>query len=325
MTRKRQSSTVGTPTMSETVPLVFESCRQGTYLFSEIPQWQRDNHYILSGYVRETKSFRACWDSLFYLHNETVNIITHLVPGLLFPIGLFSVSPWMVSNDRLIRSVPNWLIQIPVFDSTTRADNFIFGLFFFGFVSCLSLSAIFHATKCHSHKVMKQGSSLDYVGIICLIVTSMIGIIHYSLQDDPGARWSCIALVGLFGTVCLVLTLDPGFREPEWRTFRATMFVIFGVSSVIPIGYGLFEYGATEVWNRAGLGYVLLEGLGYISGAIIYAMRTPEKHAPGRFDIWGNSHQIFHVLVVLSAYSHLKGLNQSYIWAHSSGVMDKGI
>ena len=37
---------------------------------------------------------------------------------------------------------------------------------------------------------------------------------------------------------------------------------------------------------------------------IIYAIQFPECHYPGKFDIFFNSHQLFHVAIVLAAYSH---------------------
>lgn len=44
--------------------------------------------------------------------------------------------------------------------------------------------------------------------------------------------------------------------------------------------------------------------------------RWPERIAPGRFDVVGNSHQIFHVLVVLAAASHLVGLITAFDYRH---------
>jgi adiponectin receptor len=37
-------------------------------------------------------------------------------------------------------------------------------------------------------------------------------------------------------------------------------------------------------------------------------MRIPESFKPGKFDIVGSSHQIFHVLVVLATVVHLVGI-----------------
>jgi len=47
--------------------------------YDEIPKWLQDNSYIHHGYRPESKSTRACFASWLYLHNETVNIFSHLI------------------------------------------------------------------------------------------------------------------------------------------------------------------------------------------------------------------------------------------------------
>jgi len=49
--------------------------------------------------------------------------------------------------------------------------------------------------------------------------------------------------------------------------------------------------------------------------------RIPERFAPGRFDVFGSSHQIFHVLVLAAAVTHLVGLTKAFGFRHSSGVL----
>lgn len=44
------------------------------YAFDEAPTYQQDNHFILSGYRGELKSFKRCFNSIFSLHNETGTI-----------------------------------------------------------------------------------------------------------------------------------------------------------------------------------------------------------------------------------------------------------
>ena len=53
-------------------------------------------------------------------------------------------------------------------------------------------------------------------------------------------------------------------------------------------------------------------------GLTLLQARIPEKLSPGSFDIWGSSHQIFHVLVVMAAGAHLIGLLKAFDYAHSS-------
>ena len=53
-------------------------------------------------------------------------------------------------------------------------------------------------------------------------------------------------------------------------------------------------------------------------GALIYSTRFPEKLYPGGFDIWGSSHQIFHVLVVLATCIHFVGVLKAFDWNYEN-------
>ena len=47
----------------------------------------------------------------------------------------------------------------------------------------------------------------------------------------------------------------------------------------------------------------------------------PEKYKPGTFDIWGSSHQIFHVLVLMAAATHFVGLLKAFDYEHSQRML----
>lgn len=44
--------------------------------------------------------------------------------------------------------------------------------------------------------------------------------------------------------------------------------------------------------------------------------RIPERFAPGKFDIWGSSHQIFHVLILCAMYMQTIVLTQAFAMCH---------
>jgi len=44
-------------------------------------------------------------------------------------------------------------------------------------------------------------------------------------------------------------------------------------------------------------------GAFYIVGATIYMLKIPERFKPGRFDIWGSSHQIFHICILIASWT----------------------
>lgn len=121
-----------------------------------------------------------------------------------------------------------------------------------------------------------------------------------------------------------IVSTHPKFRTPALRPFRALMFVLMGLSAVIPVLHGVKLYGVDQLRKSIGLDWVVLQGALYITGAAIYAARVPEKWSPGKFDIWGSSHQIFHVLVVLAAASHLVGLVKAFDYEHSQRVGNVG-
>jgi adiponectin receptor len=123
------------------------------------------------------------------------------------------------------------------------------------------------------------------------------------------------------------------------------MFVAMGLSAVFPVLHGMELYGINEMRGRIGLTWLVLQGVLYILGAGLYAVsflsfisnsmmwvrdrdrdaddygqaRWPERSSPGSFDIWGSSHQDFHVLVVLAAASHLYGLIRAFDFHHGIG------
>ncbi|SCU87536.1 LAME_0D10462g1_1 [Lachancea meyersii CBS 8951] len=269
------------------------------HTWNEIPEWQRDNEYILSGYVIETKSLKACFDSLFYMHNESVNIYTHLLPGMSF------LSVILFDHYAIKR-----------FTTTTWIDYVMIDLFFLGGFTCLMMSSVFHCLKCHSSEVAIFGNKLDYLGIVAMIVSSMVSILYYGFQGNKPYFYVFSGLTFSFGVGCTVASLKERFRSREWRPFRAGLFVAFGLSALLPVMAGIMYYGLEETWSRIQLKWLILEGIFYIAGAVLYGVRFPERVAPGIFDIWGHSHQLFHVLVVTAALCHLRALMGAYELYH---------
>jgi adiponectin receptor len=104
--------------------------------FHEAPTYQQDNHFILRGYRGELNSFKRCFDSLWYVHNETgsrvhfptlteVNIWSHLLGAIGF--GLLA---GFTSFTYLKR-----------YPTSSSADISVFACFFGGAVICLGFSA----------------------------------------------------------------------------------------------------------------------------------------------------------------------------------------
>ena len=153
-----------------------------TVLWADIPPWQQDNHYITSGYRPPTNSYTKSAKSLGYIHNETVNIYTHLVGAIL----------------ALISSGILYSVFKPRYETATHEDVLVFSCFFLGAAACLGMSATYHTISNHSEAVNSFGNKLDYLGIVFLIWGSQIPSIYYGFQSEPQlirTYWTMVRMV----------------------------------------------------------------------------------------------------------------------------------
>ncbi|PSK55978.1 hypothetical protein B9Z65_4856 [Elsinoe australis] len=262
--------------------------------YSHLPPWRLDNSHILSSYRPQTFSHLSSLPSLFYLHNESCNIWSHLL-GLIFFLIFGTVF--------LFSTLPS---QYP---THSPSDFYAFLCFFSGISVCLLASTLFHLFHDVGPAEAKVWNGIDYAGIVACIWGSFVAALHFGFGNDHVAtRRRYEGMITLLGVLCTAVSVVPGFRTPKWRPARTGMFVAMGLSAVVPVGHGLWIYGVEELERRMGLSWCVRQGVLYVAGAGLYAARIPERWAPGRFDIWGASHQIFHVLVVFAAAAHLKGL-----------------
>lgn len=275
--------------------------RKYLYKFNEIPNWQRDNNHIWSGYVKETQSFRKCLYSLFYFHNESINVYSHLVPSIVYITLVF-----FLMNK----------LWVNVFPTTTFKDYIFINTFLIGCALCLMISGIFHCLKQHSEKQCKIWSKVDYLGIIILISCSMVSVIYYGYFDHHRYLYSFLTMVISLGVLCSLVVLNDTFDQNNWKPVRATFFILFALSGLIPLLFGIFKFGYLEVLNRICLKFIWLEAIFYILGAVLYSCKIPESWYPGQVDLWGNSHQMFHCMVVIGSICHCKAIIESYNLLH---------
>lgn len=92
------------------------------------------------------------------------------------------------------------------------------------------------------------------------------------------------------------------------------MYTLLGLSAFFSVIHGLVLYGLENLNERMSLSYFTGLALLNFAGAAIYAARIPERWYPKRFDLWGSSHQLMHVLLVLGAISQERGLLRAMQW-----------
>ncbi|KAL5013152.1 hypothetical protein ScPMuIL_007422 [Solemya velum] len=151
---------------------------------------------------------------------------------------------------------------------------------------------------------------LDYCGIAFLTMGSFVPWLYYSFYCRQEPKIAYLVLIFILGTCAIVVSLWDKFSEPEFRVLRAGVFIALGLSGVIPALHYVITDGFYHAINSAALGWLVLMAVLYITGAIIYAARIPERLFPGKFDIWFQSHQIFHMFVLAAAFVHYHGISE---------------
>lgn len=271
-----------------------------------LPDWLKDNDYLHYHHRPPLPSFRTCFKSIFRIHTETGNIWTHLLGCLAFIIiAIYFLVQSIMSRD-------DW------------QEIVAYMMFFSGAILCLGFSCLFHTCYCHSSDAAKIFSKLDYSGITFLIVGSFVPWLYFGFYCDNVTRYIYLVLIVSLGAVCLFVALRDTFSLPQYRPLRAGLYVALGLSGVIPAVHYVSVNSFLTAIQGGGLGWMILMAVLYISGAVLYAIRIPERFFPGKCDIWFQSHQIFHVLVLAAAFVHYHGINTMAAYREQIGECDAG-
>ena len=264
--------------------------------FYNLPQWLQDNDFLRKGHRPPLPSFRECFKSIFRIHTETGNIWTHLLGVVAF----FGLALYFMMR-------PSTEIEVQ--------EKFVFMSFFAGAIVCMGLSFTYHTVCCHQNKFIgKLFAKFDYCGIAFLTVGSFVPWLYYSFYCSytPKVVYCCIVV--LLGLLAVIVSLWDKFGTPRYRPFRAGVFITFGLSGIAPATHYSIINGWEKSINEAALGWLVLMGALYISGALLYAFRIPERFFPGKVDILFHSHQLFHCFVIAGAFVHYHGISNMALY-----------
>ncbi|CAN6329210.1 unnamed protein product [Urochloa humidicola] len=338
--------------------------------YEALPDWLKDNEFI-HGYYRCEWPMKETILSIFSIHNETLNVWSHLIGFLLFLcLTIFTAmviprgggSSWSSRSSAAywgnLKEMANMTValrhealaacfrlppsaaaasglsedgqQIPTScppntssshvhhdiqiqdtagtPTTAAGDDPVtrWPLFAYlaGAMACLLTSSMCHLVLCHSERMAYITLRLDYAGIAALIATSFYPLSYYSFLCHPSLQRLYMGAITALGAAAATVSLVPAFQAPELRPLRAALFSSMAASGVVPIAHKLVIYGGKAEGAVTSAMYEGIMGLLYGLGVVVYAARVPERWAPGRFDLVGHSHQLFHLFVVAGAYAH---------------------
>ncbi|KAF8971121.1 hemolysin-III related-domain-containing protein [Flammula alnicola] len=253
--------------------------------YSDLPQQWRNNPFVTHGYrFIPIERWPLLVMSLFTLHNEFLNIHTHLIPFLLWGINF-----------------------IPLINSTHTFDTP--EVLFMAFaLLCLSSSALWHTMSgCADHRSMDMCARVDYVGIGWLISASVGTVVHYGFQCHPSIGHAFLGLCLATGIAGNVFPFMAWFNKHEYRFYRIGFFLTLAFSGIGPMVALSYLHSWKEMHDFVSP--VVPSLLSYIIGLVFYAAHFPERIVPAHIQrkldmIGGGSHAIWHCFIVLAVSQH---------------------
>lgn len=159
---------------------------------------------------------------------------------------------------------------------------------------------------------------MDMAGVAVLIFGSVYASHYYFFYCNSFLRvmYSVISFVACL--LVFVATLLEYFHKPENLAIKGKLFGALGIVNGIAFFHWTYAgYSANGEnhyiplnWSYAG---VVLMGALYLVGLTFYIKQFPEVKCPGKYDLVGHSHNIFHVFVGLAASSYYLTLTSFYV------------
>lgn len=155
---------------------------------SQVPAWY-SQPLIRTGYRPVTNSRAACLRTLVGagLHNETVNIYSHLIPAAICAVLLLLLL--LVGNNGLVRL----LLLLP---PSTPADRLVLAAYLCTSLLCFSASAAYPTFMCHSERGAGLWVRVDYAAILLQILGSVASGLYFSFYCEPALQrlyWSMVS------------------------------------------------------------------------------------------------------------------------------------
>jgi len=191
-------------------------------------------------------------------------------------------------------------------------------VFLLSAVFCLSCSAVFHLFYCLGKRANQILLRLDYAGVSILITGSCFPPVVYGFYCQPIYAYVYLTVIGVTSIVVFIVSLSDYIHTEEYRKLKSLMYGCLGVFAAIPMPHLIYLSLTTSEKNdnldfNPSVPYYLAMGASYLGGLVIYAFKLPERWNPGKFDIVGHSHQIWHICVLLGIiFTYIGSFNNYY-------------
>ncbi|XP_001633537.2 membrane progestin receptor gamma-B [Nematostella vectensis] len=266
------------------------SGRKGLRFVHELPPSYHEP-FILSGYRNPGNfSLRQCLVTAFSLHNETINIWSHLIAFIAFAVYFY------------------YKFQALGVGFTFGPTGYPLMCFAFGICLVFISSAGAHLFCCLSEECRHICFYLDYAAISVFTLTAAQAFYFYSrpsgktlfIFDSPHLYLGISAFLSVVNVALSCLS------RHYLRDFR---FLLRAGPNLIKILYDTWPFVArinhctmATDCNAIAVTLFYRHWLCYGISGITYAAKIPERWMPGVFDFFGHSHHFLHIVTIFGNY-----------------------
>lgn len=242
---------------------------------------------ILTGYRPHNQPWSYYLRSFFTLHNESMNVWTHVIGSCVTLYLTYLSCLHGYQNNKFI-----WPL-------------FVGGL---GCAMCTILSTTAHLLHSKSLTAHYNFFMMDYMGVSMYGYALAVIQFHVSCQDQVYHIFEpifiyincALSLCVFLGCAFCLLKKDGSlsFKLLLPRLTACLAQTLYGALFIFERTY--FCWLDKDCSIVGDLGHQWIQSIVLLLCAVFYASHLPEKIWPGKFDIFGQSHQIFHVFVIVN-------------------------
>jgi len=264
-----------------------------------------DNPYLFSGYRKlPVNSLINSFWSAFTLHNDTWNIWTHGLPALY----------WMyvtLTTDSELKNSTDTRVSVN--------DRLVFFFYSFCAMWTMILSAMYHTWRMNTEGAYHYCLKCDLRGIVMTLAGANVLVCYLIMRNIP--FWSTFYLTAcIAGLLALAMWIPRmvRLRLTNQRTVYFSLYTCIGLIATLHRHYFLVPFGTllnngSELYktsDQASFQLLVIMGVVYALtglGLVVRNIKGPERFFPYKFDLYGSSHQLFHVICVIGAIVN-------YVW-----------
>ncbi|XP_062406455.1 membrane progestin receptor beta [Sardina pilchardus] len=306
------------PRLSTSLPAALPAlpAPKPTVAAADVPSLFREP-YILSGYRPTGQSWRCYLLSVFQWHNESLNVWTHLLAAPVLLLRCWALLLAVSGGD--VGDASGGGVGDGGHPLRLDLSALPLALYVLSSLTYLACSVAAHLLQSRSELAHYSLFFLDYVGVAVYQYGCALGHFFYCAEAAwrrtaglgalflPGA-----ALLAWLSCACCCFA-KAHYRRPYPLRRKVCQLIPTSLAYFLDISPVVHRL-ATGDWERdAALPFHAAQVAFFLMAAFFFSYPFPECFLPGRCDIVGHAHQVFHLFLSMCTVCQLEALFRDFV------------